>query len=179
MKTEDLIKWALIAGAAYMVYRYLAQSGIFNALLPGAALQPTVTGGAGTSTSTGASASLDATTIYNALKAAIVAAGADPAAPLNGWDAAYWWARSSIYNGVDFIGPGQLGIVPMDATTAVAEAARLDLATMSGKIATYLASHKPGVAGLIAAPAMVNRSGQMIDMEAGFGGFTMPSPWIS
>jgi hypothetical protein len=30
MKTEDIIKYALIAGAVFLVYRYLSQSGLFT-----------------------------------------------------------------------------------------------------------------------------------------------------
>jgi hypothetical protein len=32
VKTEDILKWVLIAGAAYLVYRYLSQSGLFSGL---------------------------------------------------------------------------------------------------------------------------------------------------
>jgi hypothetical protein len=46
MKTGDILKWVLIAGAAYLVYRYLNEQGYFgatSAALPAAATTPALT----------------------------------------------------------------------------------------------------------------------------------------
>lgn len=40
MKQGDILKWVLIAGAAYLVYRYLSQSGLFSGFAQPAPVEP-------------------------------------------------------------------------------------------------------------------------------------------
>jgi hypothetical protein len=129
---SDIMKWLLIAGAAYLVYRYLQQSGVFG--------KPQVAAGAGdgsqpdTGVGTGAAKQIEppastatvaqTPTIAQALTAAMKSTNYDPYADYNGYEWGWFWERTALYNGVP-IGPTELGIsdttkVPMsEAVNAI------------------------------------------------------------
>ena len=119
MNKEDIFKYVLIAGAAYLVYRYLSQSGLFTGLTA----QPAVVVPSTTETKqiTAAKTTPD---VAQSLITAAKAANYDPNGLFNGYQWNYFWQRASMYNGVD-IGPTELGIsdtatVPLsEAVTAV------------------------------------------------------------
>jgi hypothetical protein len=124
MDKNSLIKWALIAGAAYLVYRYLVASGYLGGtaapevlpLTPGA--QPPATAQAATPLVV-----LSEAQITQALSDAISYNGDDPAAAYNGYQWAWFFARSSIYRDVNF-GPREMGLSDTETvpiSTAVAK----------------------------------------------------------
>jgi hypothetical protein len=141
MDKNAIIKWVLIAGAAYLVYRYLDSSGFFGTAttdLP--ATQPNQTvvpaqitdGSATTQTATTAPTSSE---ITESLKAAMTANGFDPVEQYGGYEWAWFWQRASLYNGKD-IGPTELGI---------SDTEKVYLASAVSAIEKVLS---PGLAGL-------------------------------
>ena len=115
MNKNDIIKWVLIAGAAYLVYRYLtAQTAAAPAATAGATPKEITAGagagtGSGAGTGAGASNTASTPTIAQALVAAATKLGYDPNADYNGYEWGYFWQRTPIYNGKD-IGPTELGL---------------------------------------------------------------------
>jgi hypothetical protein len=106
MNKEDIFKYVLIAGAAYLVYRYLSQSGLFTSLTaqPAAALPA-----AATVVVPQITAAKTTPDVAQSLITAAKAANYDPNGLYNGYQWNYFWQRAALYNGVD-IGPTELGI---------------------------------------------------------------------
>jgi len=112
---NNVIKWVLIAGAAYLVYRYLQSSGILGGkALPAAEpeQEPAPTPAPATSvapSTTVAASTTSAASISQSLTAAMQEAGYDPNAEYDGYQWAWFWQHSSLYNGAP-LGPTELGI---------------------------------------------------------------------
>jgi hypothetical protein len=141
---NDIIKWVLIAGAAYLVYRYLDSAGYFGTAataLP--ASQPAVApaqitdGSTATTQTVTAQAAPSTDAIAQALIASIQAANMDPSGSYNGYQWSWFYQRTPLYKN-EVIGPtdmqlGQTETVPLAAAAA--------------KIRAFLA---PGISGLSA-----------------------------
>ena len=141
MDNNAIIKWVLIAGAAYLVYRYLDAQGFLGTAapaLPAPDTNQTVTPPAQItdgSTTTQTSPPPSSSAITQSLKTAMTANGFDPNGQYGGYEWAWFWQRSSLYNGKD-IGPTELGI----SDTAKA--------SLSSAVAAIEKILSPGLAGL-------------------------------
>jgi hypothetical protein len=158
----DVMKWLLIAGAAYLVYRYLQQSGFFttaaapavgapgtDAAAADAAARAAAAAAAGGNAADQVVAAAAATpTIAQALAASVQAANYDPYASYNGFQWNWFWQRTPLYNGVD-IGPTELGI--SDTATVPLAAAVTAIRSILGGVAG-LASLQT----LLASPRMLS-----------------------
>jgi hypothetical protein len=112
--SKDLLKWVLIAGAAYLVYRYLSQMAS-SATQQATAALPDTTGTTvpaatvvvepGTEPVTVAASP----TVAQSLSTVMRQLGYDPQGSYTGYEWAYFWERTPIYNGTA-IGPTELGI---------------------------------------------------------------------
>jgi len=152
MGKEDILKWVLIAGAAYLVYRYLqtqgmlgpAQSALPAAAQPGAeAVEPP--------------AGDDETPpppppppppaeeqepgipfgMARSLAESVTALGYDPTKTYTGHEWNFFWTRASVFNGVE-VGPAEMGLLETQKVY-IEEALR--------RMQAYLRS-SAGVAGL-------------------------------
>lgn len=114
MNGKEILKWALIAGAAYLIYSYLEQSGVVPPIFGAAAVPPTG-GGATVIPPTGTPASTvapGAPIVSDSLLAQIIAAAkADPqfktdsnGNPIgNGWQWDYYYNKITGF--APFTGP--------------------------------------------------------------------------
>ena len=142
MDKNAIIKWVLIAGAAYLVYRYLDTSGFFGTATPVLpAPQPGTTPPAqitdGSTTAQTVTPPPSSSEITQSLKTAMTANGFDPNGQYGGYEWAWFWQRASLYNGKD-IGPTELGI------------ADTDKASLAAAVAAIQNVLSPGLAGLAA-----------------------------
>jgi hypothetical protein len=141
MDKNAIIKWVLIAGAAYLVYRYLDAQGFFGTAAPAlptpqpgqTVAQAQITDGSTTAQAPPPTSSA----IVESLKAAMTANGYDSTGQYGGYEWAWFWQRASLYNGKD-IGPTELGISDTD---------KVFLASAVPAIEKVLS---PGLAGLAA-----------------------------
>ncbi len=133
--SKDILKWVLIAGAAYLVYRYLTQMSASSTQQATAALpDTTTTAGTTVSTTTTTTPTTPVTTVATpetttatptvaqSLITVMQNLGYDPQGTYNGYEWNYFWERTSIYNGI-VIGPTEMGIgdtdrVPLSAAVA-------------------------------------------------------------
>ena len=116
MDKNTIIKWVLIGGAAYLVYRYLDAQGYFGAAAPalptpqpGQTVAPPAQITDGSIPVTQTAPPPTGSAIVQSLKAAMAANGYDPNGQYGGYEWAWFWQRASLYNGKD-IGPTELGI---------------------------------------------------------------------
>ena len=142
MNKNDIMKYVLIAGAVYLVYRYLGAQAVQKDIASGEQTTPP-TPGTGTKEIT--DGQTDAGDIAQSLVAAMQAAGYDPQGSYNGYEWNWFWQRSTPYNGSN-IGPTELGISDTDKvylTDAVA-AIRKTLTGVSGlaRLESLMASPK-------------------------------------
>jgi hypothetical protein len=134
MDKNSLIKWALIAGAAYLLYRYAVAQGWLGAApaagqipegtAPGATTTPAP---ATTETTVAPSTTPAVDAISQSLVAAMQANGLDPAAQYGGYEWGWIWQRAALNNGKPF-GPTEMGISDTDKA-GLAEAAAAIRAT--------------------------------------------------
>ena len=139
MDKTSIIKWVLIAGAAYLVYRYLDTQGFFGSATPALPAPQPATGAATTTTAQvqapapATAPSVDA--ISQALSAAIRAASMDPSGSYDGYQWAWFWGHTPLFKN-ETMGPTEL---QMGQTETV------PLASAAAKIRAILS---PGMAGL-------------------------------
>ena len=164
MDKNSIIKWLLIAGAAYLVYRYLQSSGYLSGAsttsLPqpstGTALPQTSTVVQTQQPTTGVSVPAPSPALPPAVTAQDVAASltAVPgfsywglnnesgATTQNAWAWNYYWQRASLYDG-RFAGPAELG-VPTDL--------QMTLDDYSQRVYNLLFASSTGISGLLMLP---------------------------
>ena len=101
---KGVIKIVLIAGAAYLVYKYAESAGwlgVATPALPGVVTPP--------ANQIAATHPVDPSVIVQALRAAATANGMSADNNFGGYEWGWIWQRSSLYNGSP-IGPAELGI---------------------------------------------------------------------
>jgi hypothetical protein len=119
--SKDILKWVLIAGAAYLVYRYLTQMSASATQQTTAALPDTTATADTTATTTTTPVTTVAKpettaatpTVAQSWVAVMQTLGYDPQGSYNGYEWNYFWERTSIYNGT-VIGPAEMGIGDTD-----------------------------------------------------------------